>query len=122
MSVLKNIETEVGKALTGVVHFFSSGKAQAAVQEAGALVSLALPIVQEIDGLVPNKTVEQITAAYQKYGVPFVDGMASNPSGALLNLGTAVLQKNLPADKAGAATNILNTAVQLAVTAIRAQK
>jgi len=40
--------------------------------------------------------------------------------GALLHLSTYLLRSKLPADKAGLPTNILNTAVQLAVTAIKA--
>jgi hypothetical protein len=41
---------------------------------------------------------------------------------ALLNLATQLLRSKLPADKADLAvpTNILNTAVQLAVTALKA--
>jgi hypothetical protein len=40
--------------------------------------------------------------------------------GGWLNLATQVLRSKLPADKAGLPTNILNTAVQLAVTALKA--
>ena len=39
---------------------------------------------------------------------------------ALLNLATELLRSKLPADKAALPTNILNTAVQLAVTALKA--
>jgi hypothetical protein len=38
---------------------------------------------------------------------------------ALLNLATGLLRDKLPADKGTLATNILQTAVQLAVTAIK---
>ena len=39
---------------------------------------------------------------------------------ALLNLATHLLRSKLPAEKAALPTNILNTAVQLAVTAMKA--
>lgn len=39
---------------------------------------------------------------------------------AVLNLGTQILRSKLPADKTTLPTNILNTAVQLAVTTIKA--
>ena len=40
--------------------------------------------------------------------------------GALRNLDTQPPRSNLPPDKAGMPTNILNTAIQLAVTALKA--
>jgi hypothetical protein len=40
--------------------------------------------------------------------------------GALLNLATRILRSNLPAGKADLPPNILNIAVQLAVTALKA--
>jgi hypothetical protein len=39
--------------------------------------------------------------------------------GALLNLATRILRSKLPAGKAALPTNILNTAVRLAVTALK---
>jgi hypothetical protein len=39
---------------------------------------------------------------------------------ALLNLATPILRSKLPVEKAGLPTDILNTAVQLAVTALKA--
>jgi hypothetical protein len=113
------------KVLQGVESFFQSGKATAALQQAAALVSIAAPIVQELEVLVPtnNRTVQAVEAAYANYAVPMASQIASNPTSinnALLNLASALLAKRLPPAQAGAATNILNTAVQLAVTAARA--
>jgi hypothetical protein len=120
----RKIEADIEAALKDVYKFFESGKAKAALQQAASLVAIAAPIVQEIGMLAPNKTVSEIEAAYQKYGVPFTTTLnSSDPNSAgnaLLNLATAVLAKNLPPDKAGAAVSILNTAVQLAVTAVHA--
>ena len=113
------------KILLGVENFFHSGKATAALEQAASLVSLAAPIVQELEVLVPtsNRTVQAVESAYAKYAVPVATQIQNNPTSinnALLNLASAVLAKNLPPAQAGAATNILNTAVQLAVTAARA--
>jgi hypothetical protein len=113
------------KALQGVENFFRSGKATAALEQAAALVTVAAPIVQELEVLVPtgNRTVQAVEAAYAKYAVPVAAQIQSNPTSinnALLNLASQILAKNLPPAQAGAATNVLNTAVQLAVTAARA--
>jgi hypothetical protein len=106
-----------------VIAFFSSAKAKAALETAASLVPLAATIVSEINVVVPNKTVTEVVAAYQKYGVPLTTTLASGDStaigNALLNLASILLQKNLPAGTAAVATNILNTAVQLAVTALK---
>lgn len=125
-NVVEKIASEVETALKGVQHLFTSGKAQAAIAEAGSLVSIALPIVQELDKLCPNKTGPEVVAAAQKLLhttsnlQPILTEAGTNPGGALLALASAVLAGNLPADKAATAVNILNTTVQLAVTAAHA--
>ena len=110
-------------ALQSMIHVFTSGKAQAAIVKAGAYVQFAMPIVQEIDTLVGgNKTLETVEAAYNHYGVPFVQATASNNlNTAVFQLATSVLQQKLPSDKAAVATNILQTAIQLAVTGLHAE-
>ena len=120
-----SILTDLHNTLSKVVNFFTSTKAKQALSTAAELVTVALPIVQQINVLVPNKTVAQVIAAYSKYGVP-VAAVALNTTStptdlnnALLNLATSVLAKNLPAGKAVATTSILQTAVQLAVLAAK---
>jgi hypothetical protein len=104
-------------------HFFQSGEAKKALQTTAEIVQYAAPIVQQIEAVAPNKTVEQVLSAYNKYGVTptsaIAAGDATQMGNALLNLATTVLSKNLPVDKAGASTTILNTAVQLAVLALK---
>lgn len=103
-----------------IVAFFTSGKAEAALTSACDLVPQALPIVQDLAALVPNKTIQEIEAAYQKYAVPFAQELTSTPAAQrgylLLELATQVLAQKFP----GVAGNILDTAVQLAVTGVKA--
>lgn len=111
MSLLSFIENAFKK----VESFFASGKAVQVETELAGLVQLALPIVQDIAAMTPNKTVQQISDAYTKYGVPLAQQVASDPTStgnALLNLATAVLQKN---HAPVAAVSLLNTAVQMAL-------
>jgi hypothetical protein len=83
-----------------------------------------LPIVDELSGIDPKTAkFKEVADAYRKYGVPLVQSYTQDPNllgNALLNLATQVMRAKLPADKAGLPTNILNTAVQLAVTALKA--
>lgn len=117
MSLATTLKSVVDK----VVNFFTSGKAKTALTTAAELASIALPIVQQINTLVPNKTVGQVLKAYEKYGVPVanVAMTTGDVNTALLNLATAVLAKNLPPAKAAAGVSILQTAVQLAVLAAK---
>jgi len=120
------VKLSLSKALAAIEGLFTSGKAQAAIQQAASLVEIALPIVQDLDALAPNRTTEQVIAAAktllatEKSLQPILTQAQTSPTGALLSLATALLEKNLPAAKAGVATNVLNTAVQLAVTAAHA--
>lgn len=103
-----------------IVGFFKSGKAEAALNQAAELVPLALPIVQEIATLAPNKTDQEMLAVFQKYAVPGAQQYLAAPVAqrgyVLLQIATQVLSQEVP----GVATNILNAAVQLAVTGSKA--
>jgi hypothetical protein len=101
--------------------FFITPKALAIEAQLSSMVVAAEPIVKAIAALTPNRTVQEITAAYEKYGVPVAGTIANDPTStgnALLNLATTILQKNHAPD---AAVSLLNTAVQLALTAVKAQ-
>lgn len=110
--------------ITHVEVAFTSPKAKAALEMVAALAPIAQVVVAEIEVITPNKTLSEVSAAYDKFGVPFLStAVSSDPNAvgnALLNLGTSVLQTKLPADKANAAQHILQTAVQLAVVATKA--
>ena|ERR1700722_12483069 len=103
-----------------VAGFFASPKAAADEKLIASLLPAALGIVQEINVIAPNKTLTQINAAATQYGVPTITAIADDPAGAgnaLLNLATQILQKN---HAPTAAVSLLNTVVQLAVTAASA--
>ncbi len=95
--------------------------ARRAVQRAAELVELALPIVQELSKFNPKTArLSEILDAYEHYGVPVVTAYAQNPvslGNALFNLATELLRRKSPDNS----SNILNTSVQLAVTAIKAK-
>lgn len=104
-----------------VVGFFRSGKAEAAFNQVAALVPYALPVVEAIAKYTPTKTDDQIVAAYQRYGVPLLADLQKTPANQrgylLLDLAAQVLAEKFP----GVATNLLHSAVQVCVTAIKAQ-
>lgn len=109
---MKTLNTLIRK----IVQFFQSGQAEAALTRAAELVPKALPIVRELAILAPNRTDQEIAAAYEKYAVPMAGSILATPANQrgyiLLQLATQILAAEVP----GTATNILNTAVQLAVT------
>jgi len=99
---------------------FSKPAVQAAFNTVAQVLVVAEPIVAEIAALVPNKTVAEIMAAYEAYGVPVAATIAADPTStgnALLNLATTLVDQKI---KNAAATNIIQTAVQIAVTALKA--
>lgn len=109
----------ISTLFTKIEGFFTSGKAQQVAASLETLVPLAAPIVQEIAALTPNKTVQEVEAAYTKYAVPLIGQIANDPTtigNALLNLATTVMQKN---HAPTAAVSLLNTAVQIAVTMLK---
>lgn len=108
--------------------YFASPAGRQTIETLNNLVELAMPIVQDI-ALVTGKagaaaSVAAVESAYAKYGVPLeqtlVAGNSTQIGNALQNLAVTVLQKNLPANTSAVATNLLNTAVSLAVTALKA--
>ena len=104
--------------------WLTSPAAEKALQEAASFALTAAPIVEQIATLTgASPTFEKVIAAYDKFGVPAVQLAAtSNPTqlgNYLLNLATTVLQKNLTPSQGPVAVNLLNTAVQLAVTAYK---
>lgn len=110
MSWLKTLFADIGRV-------FSSPKLKAVESSIAALVPAALPIVEDIAALTPNRTVQEITKAYEKYAVPASAKIQSDPATALRDLAASVLQKNHAPD---AATGLLNTVVELAVQGVKA--
>ena len=98
--------------------------ARIAVEQAASLVNIALPIVDQLSSIDPKTAkFKEVADAYKKLGVPMIQSYTQNPTSivnALLNLATQLLRANRPANKADLPTNILNTTIQLAVTALKA--
>jgi hypothetical protein len=104
-----------------IVGIFKSGKAERAFNSVAQIVPAALPIVEAIGAITPNRTIQEIAQAYAKYGVPLVADVTATPANQrgylLLDLATNVLAAKYP----GVATNILNSAAQIAVTGLKAK-
>ena len=104
-----------------ILSVFTSGKAEKAFNTVAGIVPVALPIVEAIAGLTPNKSDDEILAAFRRFGVPAIAEIQNTPASQrgylLLDLATKILAGKYP----GVATNILNSAVQIAVTAMKAK-
>jgi hypothetical protein len=119
-----NVFQQITAGLKKLWQVISSQKARNAVEQAAGLVSIALPIVDQLSSIDPKAArLKEVADAYRKYGVPMVQSYTKDPmsiGNAMLNLATQILRSKLPAEKASLPTNILNTAIQLAVTALKA--
>jgi hypothetical protein len=113
MSIFKRI-------IKTIVSWFTSDRAGKALEQAAALVPEALPIVKQITLLTPTRADDEIIAAFEKFAIPGAQEFLATPiqrrGYVLLQLATAVLAARFP----GVATNILNTAIQFAVTGLKA--
>jgi hypothetical protein len=95
---------------------FESPAAKSAEATITSLLPVAMTIVQDINTIAPSKSLTELNAVATKYALPAITalGAGQTPGNVALNLGTAILAKNhAPA----AATSLLNTVIQLAVTA-----
>jgi hypothetical protein len=103
-----------------VASWFGSGKAESAFNTALSLVPQLQPIVEFIASMTPNKADDEIVAAYKQYGVPLAKELLSanglDKGALLMNLATQVAQKYYPRTP----TNIIQLAIQVAVTALKA--
>jgi len=100
--------------------YFRQPGVQAAFNAVAKIVIIAQPIVVALAGLTPNRTVAEIVKAYQTYGVPLSQSITedrTSTGNALFNLASVIVAQQVthPVD-----TNIINSAVSLAVTAMKA--
>lgn len=117
--------------IAGIEALFTRAKAKEAVQKIEAdlakvaeILPHAIPIVEDIAALTPNKSVQEVTTVLEKYVGPVAQQIDDNPTAIgniLLNTATTAVQKILPPEKSGAAVSLIQTAVQLAVTAVNAK-
>lgn len=104
-----------------ILDFFRGGKAEAAFNVVADLIPKALPIIQTIAKLTPTRTDDEIVEAFVTFGVPAnVSLIRSTPAPdrgyLLLRLASTALARQYPT----VATNVINSAVQLAVTGHKA--
>jgi hypothetical protein len=115
-AILKALRS-VGSAFVG---FFRSGKAQAAFEQAAALVPKALPIVTLVASLTPTLADDELVALFRRFALPYVEQYLALPKEqrgvALLKVASTQLASIAP----GTPTRILDTAVQLAYVGFRA--
>lgn len=101
-----------------IFHLFTSDKAKAIADKIEHAVIDAGPIVAKIASLVPNKTAQEIAAAYDHYGVSYATEAQQGGTGvALRDLATTILRQT----HHDATANVLNAAVELALAAHVAQ-
>lgn len=105
------------RIISSVVHFVTSGKAEKALNQAAELAPKLLWVVKAIAEMTPNRTDDEIVAAYEKYGLPAAQAVLNLPPErkglALLTIATDVAAVMFPS----VPTKVLQTAIQLAVTA-----
>jgi hypothetical protein len=116
-----SIFTAIGGAFKKLWKIITSPAAQRAIESAVDLVPIALPIVQELGSLDPKTaTIAEVLAMYRKYRVAVADSLKQDPvsiGNSLLNLATAIVKQQAPSK----ATSIIQTAIQLALVALKAE-
>lgn len=115
MKVIKSLFSKI-------LNFFTGGQAEKAFNAVADLVPKVLPIVQMVAAITPTRADDEIIAAFQTYGVAEnVALIRATPTdqrgGLLMQLATTVASRQWP----GLATNILQSAIQLAVTGLKAK-
>jgi hypothetical protein len=118
-----SIFSTIGNLFSRIAAIFRTDKAHAVLHTILELAAKAEAIVVQIDQLAPHKTLDQITAAYEHFGVPLLtplaDGNLTVARNAMMNLGVEALKKIAPT---GTALDILVSAVNMAVSAAKANK
>jgi hypothetical protein len=120
--------TWIAKLFSRIEGFFASKQGQKDIATINTLVTVAVPIVEAVAAATGNlgagASIAMVNAAYQKYGVLLEQSLATGSStvigNALLNLTTTLVQKNLPKNLGVPATSLIQTAVQIAVVAQKA--
>ncbi len=120
MNRFEHVFELIGEAAKKAFSWLISSKAKSALDTAAHLVERAAPIVETIGSIVLKGTAEEALEAGLKFGVTLSETeLNSGPyavGNALLNLATDELKKVAP----GFPVNVLQTAIQMAVTAYRA--
>lgn len=102
-----------------IIGIFKSDKAKHDFEVVAALVPKVLPIITTIATLTPTRTDDEIVNAFSHFGVPFLAVGVTDPGAALLQLATTVVAEKVAP---GTAKNIIQSAISLAVTGMKADK
>ena len=106
-----------------VVAWFKAGDAERDFNRALAIIPQVAPVVEAIAAAAPNKTMAEIRAAYDQYAVPISAQLLTaeglNRGLLLMELATKVLTALVPMS---IPTRILQLAIQVVYTAIKARK
>lgn len=118
--------------ISGIEKLFTKSKSTEAVQKIDAgfaavaqLIPFAIPVVEDIAAIAPNRTTEEAALVLEKYVGPVAQQINADPASIgniLLNAATVGVMKALPEDLKVATVSTIQTAIQLAVTAANAQK
>lgn len=104
----------IGSFIKKIGSFFTSGKAQRALAEVDKLLPLVVPIIKAIGQASGNRTVAEVTSAFDLYGVPWVHEFSTKPpETAMRHLAQVVVERSVPAS----AQSVVNAAIELAVVA-----
>jgi hypothetical protein len=102
-----------------IIEFLRGPKFAAFEQRLAKYSQEAFPIVKKIAEAVPNKSLQEVVAAYEKFGVPLLAGSGSSNIGNLmLNLATELLKLSNPS----ALVSELQTAIQVALALLNGAK
>lgn len=109
------------KWFTQLWHWANKDNTIAILRRVDDMVGMALPIVRQIAALTPTRTDDELLALFERLKIPIDKwlGLPQDQRGAaLLYAATTELQKRYP----DAPVNQLQTAIQLAVTVMKANQ
>jgi hypothetical protein len=110
------------KSLSRKLAAYFSGRASQDVSAAIEMIALALPIVERIAALTPNRSDDEIVRLFCEYTIPQAETWLALPreqrGRALLQVAAVQLKRLTP----DAADRIIDLAVQLAVVQFRSER
>ncbi len=110
----------IGSLFKRIGGFFTSGKAERALQralgEVEKLMPLVLPIVEQIGKASGNRTVIEVVALFETHGVKWIKAYEEDPDYALQKLARELINRAVPE---GVGKSIANLAIETAVNGLK---